>query len=558
MTIAEPPLSKDALLDKLWGRLSERGDFPMLSHSVQATLAATHSDDYDFTALVQIILSDFALTQKVIRLANSAMYLAFGGNITTVSRALMVLGIEAVGHLVVGLKIVDHFERNAVDCIDAKLELNRTLLTGNIARQVTAHGDVRASEEAVVCALLGQIGKLLVMFYLETEWSQIRSAIQDGDVKESEACRAVLGASFDDIGQEAAARWRLPVSIRAAMSDAPESEHRDLASGDTSFPSSGFSGAPSGLPSGVTSSNPLEQSGHSGQLGQLSHLSQPGHPSYPSHAASEHHSAHSHVAWLRAITRFSGEVANILTNDQAIDKKQQEVQLSRLAQQYGEVLRTDSSDLLRISMDFSRADSANGLMKEITDLRASAEARTVAGPAPLARIEAGLEDLRSLPVENPLGQVLAMACESVLAGLGLNRTIVFVNNKRHGMFQARLGFGSTVTTLLPRLWFYEAFSPDVFHLAIANSVGIFIENAQDSKLTSRLPAWFRTELPDALGFVLLPVVAAGEPVALIYGDWCDPAHERKISPTEMSALNQLTRELGRFFHHAQVPQSVIP
>ncbi|MDC6129483.1 HDOD domain-containing protein, partial [Burkholderia gladioli] len=125
MTTYTEHLPKAALLDKLWARMNDRGDFPMLSDSLRATMAAIDNDNLDFTALVGVVLSDFALTQKVIRLANSAMYIAFGGNITTVTRALMVLGMDAVGHLVVGLKLVDHFHQGASQRIDAKLELNR-------------------------------------------------------------------------------------------------------------------------------------------------------------------------------------------------------------------------------------------------------------------------------------------------------------------------------------------------------------------------------------------------------------------------------------------------
>src|SRR5260370_7377689 len=166
--------SKAELLDKLWGRMSERGDFPMLSQALRTTVSAMSDGALDFPALVQVVLSDFGLTQKVLRLANSAMYISFGGNITTVTRALMVLGMDAVGHLVVGLKLVDHFHQSAPRRIDAKLELNRTLLSGAVARQVTERSEFRASEEAVVCTLMRQIGKLLVAFYLETEWDQLR------------------------------------------------------------------------------------------------------------------------------------------------------------------------------------------------------------------------------------------------------------------------------------------------------------------------------------------------------------------------------------------------
>ena len=39
-------------------------------------------------------------------------------------------------------------------------------------------------------------------------------------------------------------------------------------------------------------------------------------------------------------------------------------------------------------------------------------------------------------------------------------------------------------------------------------------------------------------------------VALMYGDWSRDKEPRKISQREMSALNELARELGRFFAHA--------
>ncbi len=60
------------------------------------------------------------------------MYMALGGNITTASRALMVLGHGRVGHLVVGLKIVDHFHSltRAAPHRRETLNSNRTLLVG--------------------------------------------------------------------------------------------------------------------------------------------------------------------------------------------------------------------------------------------------------------------------------------------------------------------------------------------------------------------------------------------------------------------------------------------
>jgi HD-like signal output (HDOD) protein len=474
---------KAALLDRLWSRMSERGDFPMLSQSLRTTMAAMTNDDLDFSVLVQVVLSDFALTQKVLRLANSAMYMAFGGNITTVTRALMVLGMDAVGHLVVGLKLVDHFHHSVPRRIDAKLELNRTMLSGCVARKLTERGDLRAGEEAVVCTLMRQVGKLLVVFYLDTEWDKIRVHIEAG-MDEDEACNAELGVTFDEIGHEAAVRWRLPEMIREGMGqfDPQEEQPRQ-------------------------------------------------------------------VQWLRAITNYSTEVSHVLTMTNLPDTVR-EARIAELAHRYSPTLATDPDVLMEMSVALAHEEAGDGVMREIIELRANADAIAREALDPEARIGAGVEDLRALPSDNALAPALALASETVLAGLGFARTVVFVKHGA-GSFKARLGFGPRMDTLLPTLRFNAAFEPDVFHLAIANSVGIFIENARDPKMMARLPEWFRRSFDDARSFVLLPVALENQStIALLYGDWTHAQEPRKISQGEMGALNELARELGRFFAHA--------
>jgi HD-like signal output (HDOD) protein len=474
---------KAALLDKLWVRMSERGDFPMLSQSLRTTMAAVGSDDLDFTALVQVVLSDFALTQKVLRLANSAMYMAFGGNITTVTRALMVLGMDAVGHLIVGLKLVDHFHHSAPHRIDAKLELNRTMLSGCVARKLTEQGDLRAGEEAVVCTLMRQVGKLLVVFYLETEWEQIRHKSTTDKLDECAACQAVLGVSFEEIGLEAAARWSLPDMIRAGMrSFEPEANEQPQ------------------------------------------------------------------VQWLRAVTNYATEVADVLSAPDTHEHGNM-AKIAQLAQHYSNALGTSPEALVDMSVELAREEAGEGVMREIVELRANADAIARAPVHPETRIAAALEDLRALPSESALAPALALASETVLAGLDFARTIVFVRQPP-GIYKARLGLGHDIDQLLPKLHFNAAFEPDVFHLAIANPVGIFIENARDPRMVTRLPAWFREAFDDTRSFVLLPVIANQSTAALVYGEWSHAQAPRKISQTEMGALNELARELGRFFMHA--------
>ncbi len=220
-----------------------------------------------------------------------------------------------------------------------------------------------------------------------------------------------------------------------------------------------------------------------------------------------------------------------------------------IANRYSRALLTDAATLAAMSLALANEDSNDGVMREIVELRANADAIARAGLSAEARIAAGLDDLRSLPSKNALGAVLALASEAVLAGLGFSRTVVFVRQSNNE-FHARLGLGAGVDTLLPSLTFPAAFEPDVFHLAISNPVGIFIENARDPRIEARLPRWFKPSFGDAHAFVLLPVKANGATVAMLYGDWTQAQHVRKITAPEMSALNELMRELSRFFSNA--------
>ncbi|WP_175835144.1 HDOD domain-containing protein [Burkholderia anthina] len=498
-------LPRTALLDKLWARMNERGDFPLLSESLRATMAAMKNDDLDFTALVRVVLSDFALTHKVLRLANSAMYMAFGGNITTVTRALMVLGMDTVGHLVVGLKLVDHFHHSTPRRIDAKLELNRALLSGCVARKLTEHAQLRGGEEAVVCTLMRQVGKLLVVCYLDSEWDRIRRRAAELNGDEAAACVDVLGVGFDAIGLEAAASWRLPDVIRAGMADDDAyATHADLLADD-------------------------DESDARAERRRTSDVSDD--------------DGAEHVRWLRAVSRCSTDVAGALAMPES---PQRDARIAVLAQDYGTELQIESGALVEIADRLAREEASDTMMREIVELRANADAIARAQAEPEACLEAGLADLRALPSEHVLTPVLALAAESLLAGLAFTRTVMFVR-RNDGTFAARLGFGPGVDAVLERLRFDERFEPDVFHLAITNSVGIFIEQAQEPKMVKRLPPWYLDALPDTRAFVLLPVRVGTTTVGLLYGDWAGAQPARKITQQEMGVLNELAWELARFF-----------
>jgi len=77
--------------ERLFDRIRQDSEFPAMSQTVTLLNKLESSNDSSSDALSNIILTDFALTLKILRLVNSVGYLQFG-EVTTISRAIMLLG----------------------------------------------------------------------------------------------------------------------------------------------------------------------------------------------------------------------------------------------------------------------------------------------------------------------------------------------------------------------------------------------------------------------------------------------------------------------------------
>ena len=207
--------SSAATLALLWERVRKQGDMPGFARAIGAILGAMRGEQESEFCMTQTVLSDPVLTQKVLRLANSGMYAAFGQRISTVSKAVLVLGPDAIGHLALGLKLVEELQAPAHGASNAHAEMEKAVLAGMVAQQVAGNAEGRDSEEAVVCAMLHALGRMAVTFYLPELWNALQQAAGPGS--EDAAALALLGVSLEDVGRATAERWGLPHTLIASM-----------------------------------------------------------------------------------------------------------------------------------------------------------------------------------------------------------------------------------------------------------------------------------------------------------------------------------------------------
>lgn len=218
MTRLPPPAaapSAEATLALLWERVRQQGDMPGFARAIGAILGAMRGEEEHEFNIVQTVLTDPVLTQKVLRLANSDMYAAFGQRINTVTKAMLVLGTDAIGHLALGLKLIEELSASSPDPSIAHIEMEKAVLAGMVAQQVALSAAVADPEEAVVCSMLHTLGRMMVTFYMPESWARLQQL--GGAGGEEAAAPAVLGLTMEKIGRAAAENWGLPRNLIDSM-----------------------------------------------------------------------------------------------------------------------------------------------------------------------------------------------------------------------------------------------------------------------------------------------------------------------------------------------------
>ena len=105
----EGPIDKAEALQSLLARMQGGSDFPAQSSAVREVSCMASSDHENLRRLSQAVMQDVALSQRLLRLANSSAYRPAGqDSVSTVSRALMVLGMDTVRTLALSLLLFDN------------------------------------------------------------------------------------------------------------------------------------------------------------------------------------------------------------------------------------------------------------------------------------------------------------------------------------------------------------------------------------------------------------------------------------------------------------------
>ena len=207
MASAENPYSPPApdRLELYVRRVASSTELPMFSKRLIELLALPNSDHTSAQKLAALVLEDYALTFKLLRMANSFHYNRSNKPIESISHAIVVLGMRTVLKLASTLSYLEYFERHAGELRQLMV---RSMLTAHVAA-VTA--DLRRfpqREEAYLAGMFQNLGEVLVAHHSPLKRAAVRALVDEG-LPQDDAAIKELGFTYDRLAAAIGMHWKL-------------------------------------------------------------------------------------------------------------------------------------------------------------------------------------------------------------------------------------------------------------------------------------------------------------------------------------------------------------
>ncbi len=520
-------------LDFLLRRMRHKSDFPALSDSIARIQRIATSEHESLASLSNEILKDVALTNKLLRLVNSAHFThAGGGSISTVSRAVALVGFAGIRNMALSLVLLEHMHDKG-HANQLKEEFLRSLMAGSLAGELCHVA--REGEEAFIGAMFQNLGRLLTEYYFPEEARQIRSAVASSvrDASslaatvqaETAASIGVLGLSFEDLGLGIARSWGLPDNLQRCMRR-PDGEP----------PARVPDKAPERLRWLTLAANELTDT----------LLRTEGDPSVRLASIAERHA--------RALGLNVREI-------QAATEKARH-HLAQTAQAMGlQVAPNSPARRLLATVVVEPPPAAadadtlapHTLQATVAAFEATRIEQATEVQAPRVNaaevLAAGIADITNSMVESfKLNEVLRMILETMFRALGFRRIVFCLRDPKTETLTGRFGLGEGAEAVAAQFKVPLRGGSDLFALVCSKGADTLISDATVANIESKLPAWYRAHVR-APAFLLLPLTLKGAPFALIYADKAQPGGI-ELGEKELSLLRTLRNQAVMAFRQA--------
>ena len=204
-------------------------DLPTLPAVALQIVRMARDPNADIRKMANLIASDPALSGKILKTVNSSFY-GFSKTVSTISQALVILGLQSVRMLAMGFSLVSSMNKLQAHGFDLQRFWRRSVYSAVAARTLGEEAKIVQSEEVFLAGLLQDIGMLAMSSALEDRYDTVYArAATHGELLAQE--REHLGLDHCQVGKVIAEKWSLPplLAVPIACHHEPEQAGEDLA-----------------------------------------------------------------------------------------------------------------------------------------------------------------------------------------------------------------------------------------------------------------------------------------------------------------------------------------
>jgi diguanylate cyclase (GGDEF)-like protein len=216
-------------------KIRQADNLPSLPSVAIQVLQMTQSENLSVADIAKVIQQDPALTGKLLRLVNSALF-GMSRKISSLQQAMVILGLRTVKVMVLSFSLVNSIDQKGTHGFDYRLFWRRSLTAAVIARLIAERTQRGIADESFVGGLLCDIGMLAATQCARDLYHPVLTWYRDNPETVQAAEQQVLGLTHEQISADLLDHWGLPDDLCAAVRTHHQPVSAPSAQGDAATP----------------------------------------------------------------------------------------------------------------------------------------------------------------------------------------------------------------------------------------------------------------------------------------------------------------------------------